>query len=86
MTYDSDSGRLTFLKETAHSLEWLRASTGKLYHSLSHWIVFTQVLNLMNQSSTSRAPLHFFQRKFAWEKDLNERNLHWMHNWNGITR
>ena len=32
----SDSGRLTFLKEIARSPEWLRVSTGKLYHSLSH--------------------------------------------------
>ena len=34
MTYDSDSGRLTILKETVHSPEWLCAGTGKLYHSL----------------------------------------------------
>jgi len=32
---DNDSGKLTFLKETAHSPEWLRAGTGKLYHPLN---------------------------------------------------
>ena len=79
MTYDSDSGRLTFLKKkTACSQEWLHASTGKLYHSLSHWIVFIQVSYLTNLSSTSGAPSHFVL--FLPEKNCNL-HIHWMHNW-----
>ena len=34
LAYCSDSGRLTFLKETTRSPEYLSVTTGKLYHSL----------------------------------------------------
>ena len=58
-TYNSDSGKLTFLKETARSPEWLHVTTGKLYHSLSHWMVVTQIF-LTNRCSGSVARLHIY--------------------------
>ena len=43
LSWVSDSGRLTFLKETARSPDELGVTTGKLNHSLCHWMVFTQI-------------------------------------------
>ena len=40
----SDSGRLTFLKETTGSTKWLGVTTGKLYQALPHWMVFMRHL------------------------------------------
>ena len=48
MTYDSDSGRLTFLKETACSPEWLHATTGKLYMYIA-----TTVCSIVNSLHVS---------------------------------
>ena len=62
MTYDSDSGRLTFLKETACSPEWLHASTSTV--DWAYWIVFMQVLEQYKQSAFA-----FFQWKFLWKKN-----------------
>ena len=38
----SDSGRLTFLKETAHSQEWLVQQATNAHQTMSHWLLFAK--------------------------------------------
>ena len=40
--YSSDSGRLTFLKETAHSQEWLKLRVTNAHQTISQWLLFAK--------------------------------------------
>ena len=79
----SNSGRLTFLKETARSPEWLRVTTGKLYHSLSYWLVFTQIFVSYESVQYKRSVFTFFCVQYTYngcfsicfEWDIQERKL-----------
>ena len=42
MADDSDSGRLTFLKETARSQEWLVLQATNAHQTTSHWLLFAK--------------------------------------------
>ena len=65
----SNSGRLTFLKETARSPEWLCVTTGKLYHSLCHWMVFTQIFVSYESVQYKRNMFTFlFNGSLYWKK------------------
>jgi len=68
-TLGSDSGRLTFLKETAHSPEQLCVTTGKLYHSLCHWMVFTQIFVSYKSVHSVQARLHFCSMEVCMGKN-----------------
>ena len=79
----SDSGRLTFLKETARSPEWLRVTTESYTTVCATEWSSHRYLCLTNQCITSGACLHFFVVQYTYngcfsicfEWDIQERKL-----------
>ena len=64
----NDSGRLTFLKETARSQEWLDLGVTNTHQTMSHWLL---VKNCGSSQTNRLNYLQFFifvQLKFVWEK------------------
>ena len=65
MTYDSDSRKLTFLKETAHS-----PADDFMPVLESYTTICPLRAGIVSyESEEYKQPSHFFQWKFVWEKN-----------------
>ena len=52
ITYSSsNSGRLPFLKETAHSQEWLVLQATNAHQAMSRWLLLTKKKNKSSQTN-----------------------------------
>ena len=69
---DSDSGRLTILKETARSQERLVLRATNTHQTISRWLLFAKNCESSQTNRLNRLYylqfLIFFQLKFVWEK------------------
>ena len=75
----SNFGRLTFLKETARSQEWLVQQATNAHQTMSHWLLFAKNRESSKLVCSSTCCFNFVQLKFVWEK-LNSRVANFRNN------